>query len=161
MTNRLRRLRSRTVLRPEQNEEGFSLVELMVSVTILFILAAMTLPALLANEQTRIVAPIEADVRSAADRAATYFTRYPNSAEILTATPACDGGAKNIQGLIITVSGNNTCISAWGTPSDFYVRGTNPAVTGEFLYSSKEQKYTRSGAFQVTRPSTTDQGANE
>lgn len=161
MTNRLHALRSRTLLRPKQNEEGFTLIEFMIVATVILILAMMAAPVLTSFGQLRLTGPVEKDVRSAADRAATYFTRYPNSQEITTATPACEGGAKNVQGLLITVSANNNCISVWGTPTDFYVRGTNPNLAGEFLYSSKEQKYTRSGVFQTTRPSTNSQGANE
>lgn len=156
MTNRTTKLKS---FRQIRNEEGFSLVEVMVAVAIMMILATVFLPALVADAHLRLLKPVEEDVRNAANNAATYFTRYPSSPEIVTATPACEGGAKNITGLLITVSSNSTCLSVWGTPSDFYVRGTHPALEGEYLYSSKEQKYTRTGVF--AKKTTTNQGDNK
>ena len=149
MTNRTTKLKS---FRQNHHEEGYSLIELMVAVTITMILAAVVLPSILTGQLSDIRRPVENDVRSAADAVATYFNRYPNSGDIVIATPACEGGQKTVKGINTIVSSNNTCISAWGNPEDgFYVRGTNKALKGEYKYSSIEQKYTRTGAYQTKK----------
>lgn len=146
------------------NEEGFELVSVMVAMTIMAILAAAFAPLVFAFGSVQIQKPVEDDVRNAVTQAATYFNNNPASGPILTATPGCEGGARNIPGLLVTISTNSTCISVWGSPSSpsgFFVRGTHPNLDGELVYSSREQKYIRSGAYATGRDNTPTQGAQQ
>ena len=157
----MRKIRNRF---SQPTEEGFELVGMMVTLTIMTILAMAAAPLLLANASIRAQQPVDEDVRNAVSQAATYFTNYPASPAILTATPACEGGARNITGLIVTVSSNQTCVSVWGSPSSptgFFVRGTHPSLKGEIVYSSQEQKYIRTGAFTAGRNTTPTEGEHQ
>lgn len=152
MTNLIHKLSTRKTPQPSSNEDGFDLISLMVTLTIMMILSAAVLPIVVGMTYGSLKKPVENDVRSAADAVATYFNRNPTSGDIVIATPACEGGQKNIQGLNIVVSANNNCISVWGNARDgFFVRGTNVALKGEYKYSSIEQKYTRTGAYQTKK----------
>lgn len=66
----------------EQDESGFSLVELLVVILIIGILAAVAIPVFLNQRKVANDAAVESDVKSAANAIETYFLNNSTAASI-------------------------------------------------------------------------------
>lgn len=69
----------------EENEGGFTLVELLVVILIIGILAAIAIPIFLNQRQEAYKASINSDVKSVALSVQQFYTKGGKNAEILTA----------------------------------------------------------------------------
>ena len=145
MINKLKGLHPST--RTRDPETGFTLLEVMIVCAITLILFTMAVPILVAHKQAVLRLSVEEDVRDGVKSATAYFRAYPNSPEIEFASPSCEGGVKKVERLLATTGSNQTCLSIWGTPTDFYVRASNTSVDGYIQYSVNTLKYERTGDF--------------
>lgn len=108
MSNRL----SRYVENAQKNEDGFSLVELLVVILVIGILASIAVPVFLHQRKVANDAAVESDIKSAAAAVETYFLNNKDA-------PGID--LNEIKKLMSKSSG--TVITFHGTSNDFCLTG--------------------------------------
>ena len=66
-------------LRKQMNQEGFTLIELMIVIAIIGILAAIAIPNFLSYRERAYNAAANSDVKNAYTSAQAYFVDWPNA----------------------------------------------------------------------------------
>lgn len=99
----------------KENEDGFTLVELLVVILVIGILASIAVPVFLNQRKTSIDAAVESDVKNTALALDTYITDNPN-ADTFDANWVRANTKKS----------NGTIISVTGVPNDYCIYGRHP-----------------------------------
>lgn len=127
-------------LTSQENEEGFTLVEILVVILVIGILAAIAIPVFLNQRQVANDAAVESDAHNAVLAVESYFTANPNGG--MPDLAYMRANAPKSANVVIALHGtrNDYCIEAKHMNGKKYLNGKtweqNNNLRPYYLYSS-------------------------
>jgi type IV pilus assembly protein PilA len=111
-------------LRKRRNQKGFTLIDILISIAIIGILAAIAIPQFNSYRAKGYVTLVRSDVRNAFTAATAYFSDN-QAATALTLANLQDYGFRSTPPVTVTVTSGS-----WST---FSLIGTSPQITGSYI----------------------------
>lgn len=127
-------------LTSQENEEGFTLVEILVVILVIGILAAIAIPVFLNQRQVANDAAVESDAHNAVLAVESYFTANPNGG--MPDLAYMRANAPKSANVVIALHGNRNdyCIEGKHMNGKKYLNGKsweqNGGLRPYYLYSS-------------------------
>lgn len=138
----------------EKEEQGFSMVEIMVAVAIIAILAAIALPLMISAQAQQAKADLRKNVSKTTTSIQNYLIMHPNASESEVANSL---GTVYAEKTTLTLTGQNGDYVVCGTTGEYtwtydskttaYAETTTPCNTGTFVRTISEAPVV-SGAIQ-------------
>jgi prepilin-type N-terminal cleavage/methylation domain-containing protein len=128
------------VVKSKKNQDGYSLIEVLVTMVVLSILIVAAGAATLKMRENQINSLMVKTVQSNVDIVSRFFVNNPY-ALVDSKSPGCETGLVKTPGLLPVTASNNMCVSITGNAEDYIVRASFTGIESYYEYRSAEMLY--------------------